>query len=380
MRKGIPLLLALVVLLLAPGWVAGDHVPADELHQVLPRDGIRAVRNPTFTAENYLPDQDLVVGIAIGGDARAYPIRILNHHEIVNDRVGGVPVAVTVCPLCNWAVVFDRRVGDSVLTFGVSGFLFKSNLVMYDRETESLWVQITAEAIRGPLHGTVLESVPATVIEWGGWRDLYPNSLLLDYPRPQCPPGPLEEPIIAGSCTDYTRNPYVFFAITERVYFGANYSDLILHPKTVVLGITVGGVATAYPYPTLLERGVINDVVNGLPIVAAFYQISGKVFERGQRTFAPAAGRLMVDETGRSWDMVTGESEGERLREVPSKIAFWFAWAQFYEASGVYGLRAPPESEAPFPLLTVILLSALLPAASYTTYERWRRWRRRERG
>ncbi len=369
--------MAFVLLLLGPGLAAADHVPSEELYQVLPRAGIHAVQNPTFAGTNYLPDHDLVVGVEIGGDVRAYPIRILNHHEIVNDEVGGVPVAVTVSPLTNWAVVYDRRREDKVLTFGVSGFLYKSNLVMYDRETESLWVQITAEAIRGPLHGALLESVPATIIEWGGWREIYPDSLLLDYPRPQCPLPPLEEPIITGSCTDYTRNPYAFFAISESVYFGANYSDRILHPKAVVLGITVGGSATAYPYQTLLERGVLNDTVNGLPVVATFYQASGKVFERGARTFSTGTGRMMVDENGRSWDMVTGESEGERLPEVPSKIAFWFAWAQFYEGSGVYGLREPPRDAEPLPLLVIALLSALVPGISYFAYREWRHGTRR---
>lgn len=365
----------LLIFLLLPAWATGEHVDPGEIHEVLPRDAIMAVRTPKFAERDYLHPSLPVIGLEINGDARAYPIMILNHHEIVDDIVGEVPVAVTFCPLCNTALVYDRRVENRVLTFGVSGLLYKSNLVMYDQETESLWVQITSEAIQGPLHGVRLTLIPSTVVEWGTWKERYPNSLLLDYPLPQCDSsGSMDDPVIIGNCIDYTFDPYLEYILTEDVFYGANYTDRILHPKAVVLGVNVGGVAMAYPYESLTREVVINDEMNGLKVVVAFHNSSGKVFERGELTFRPGDGRYMVDDLEQTWDMVTGEGEGGQLKEIPSVMAFWFAWADFNKGTGVYGHREPLVSEEPVPLQLVYLATPafLLPGVAYYIYRRRR--------
>ena len=353
---------ALLVLILLPAYAAGNHVDPADIHVALPRDVIMAVRTPSFADRDYLHPSSMVIGLEIDGDTRAYPIAILNHHEIVNDLVGPVPVAVTFCPLCNTALVFDRRVGEQTLTFGVSGKLFRSNLIMYDEETESLWLQVTAEAIEGPHHGAVLSVLPATVVEWGTWKATHPQSLLLDYPLPQCDFAQTTLPEITESCIDYTYNPYFDYLLNENVYFGSNFTDRILHPKAVVLGVKVGRAAMAYPYENLSEELVINDVVNGVALVVTFHNGSAKAFERGEMTFSPGEGRTMVDDGRRPWDMITGEGEAGQLPETPSVMTFWFTWAEFNEGTGVHGYREPLllDAGSPFHFLVPVLAAAVI--------------------
>ncbi|MFQ5986746.1 MAG: DUF3179 domain-containing (seleno)protein, partial [Thermoplasmata archaeon] len=239
------------------------------------------------------------------------------------------------------ALVFDRRVGDQTLTFGVSGKLFRSNLIMYDEETESLWLQVTAEAIEGPRHGATLSVLPATVVEWGTWKAAHPQSLLLDVPLPQCGTTSTTTPDIAEGCIDYTYNPYFGYLLNENVYFGSNFTDRVLHPKAVVLGVKVGRAAMAYPYENLSQELVINDIVNGLALVVTFHNGSAKAFERGELTFSPGEGQTMVDDEGLPWDKISGAGGAGQLPETPSVMAFWFTWAEFNEGTGVYGFREP---------------------------------------
>ncbi len=163
-----------------------------------PKDGIPAIDKPAFKAVSEISDlshKDPVIGLEIDGDARAYPLRILIWHEIVNDTVGGRPVTVTYCPLCNSALVFDRRVGDRVLDFGTTGKLRNSDLVMYDRQTESWWQQFTGEAIVGALSGSELKLVPARLESFADFKARHPKGHVL-VPEP-------------GSSRPYGRNPYV---------------------------------------------------------------------------------------------------------------------------------------------------------------------------
>ena len=145
-----------------------------------PPDGIPSIDSPKFVsvhdADNFLGNSDKIVGININGDTRAYPLQILVWHEIVNDNVGGVPIAVTYCPLCFTNQVFNRIVNQTILDFGTSGKLYNSNLVMYDRSSESLWSQALAEGIVGKYAGTKLERIPFDIAYWKDWKQLYPNS------------------------------------------------------------------------------------------------------------------------------------------------------------------------------------------------------------
>jgi hypothetical protein len=161
-----------------------------------PKDGIPSIDDPAFVpvSEATLSDREPVIGLMIDGDVRAYPLRILIWHEIVNDVVGGVPVAVTYCPLCNTGIVFDRRVGDRVLEFGTTGKLRNSDLVMYDRTTESWWQQFLGEAIVGELTGTELIMLPARLESFASFKERAPDG------RVQVAPG--------GSKRAYGANPY----------------------------------------------------------------------------------------------------------------------------------------------------------------------------
>ena len=169
----------------APG-SAGLPQPTVDLADIVdggqPPDGIPALDAPRFQRTGdvrWVDDPEQVLVLEVGGEARAYPVQVLTQHEIVNDTVGGVPVAVTYCPLCASGVAFDRRVGDRILSFGTSGMLYLSDLVMYDRQTESLWPQIEGAAVAGALTGTELTVLPASLVSWEQWREAHPDGWVL---------------------------------------------------------------------------------------------------------------------------------------------------------------------------------------------------------
>jgi len=199
-------------------------------HEILsggpPKDGIPSIDKPAFKSvadPTELTDTDPVIGLAIAGDARAYPLRILTWHEIVNDTVGGMPVTVTYCPLCNSAVVFDRRVAGQVLDFGTTGKLRNSDLVMYDRQTQSWWQQFTGEAIVGTLTGTELRMIPARLESFAEFKARHPDGKLL------VPNDP--------TLRDYGRNPYVGYdgAAAPFLYRGAYPKDIEPMARVVVV-------------------------------------------------------------------------------------------------------------------------------------------------
>ncbi len=205
-----------------------------------PKDGIPSIDEPRFAPvaeEDELPGSEPVIGLEIAGDARAYPLRILTWHEIVNDRVGGVPVAVTYCPLCNAALVFDRQVGERVLEFGTTGKLRKSDLVMYDRQTESWWQQFQGEAIVGELTGTALELIPARLESWDSFKARHPQGRVLQPP--------------AISPRPYGINPYVGYDGRRTPYF--DVGDLPDHIAPMAYVVTVED--EAWPLERLREAG-----------------------------------------------------------------------------------------------------------------------------
>ena len=223
------------------------------LHGGPPRDGIPAIDEPAFESADeasWLNNDDRVIGVSHGGIARAYPIRVLNWHEIVNDSFDGVPVLVTFCPLCGTGIVFEPKGGERA-DFGVSGLLYNSDVLLYDRETESLWSQILAEAVAGPRVGDTLKVLPSSHTTWGAWRADHPGSIVLsretgffrDYDR---------DPY-AG----YERNPTIFFPVANAVEEGG------LHPKERVMGLRVGDLEKAYPYSVLALRdeAMFSDTV-----------------------------------------------------------------------------------------------------------------------
>lgn len=211
------------------------------------RDCIPAIDNPQFGSASepgLTQDDDLVVGVRFGARARAYPVYILNHHEVVNDRIDNTHFAVTWCPLCGSALVFDRTVSGGVLEFGVSGLLVNSDLVLYDRQTHSLWQQITGQGMSGPLRGKQLRTLPASLTTWGQWRQAHPDTRLLSS---------------ADRARYANKAPYGDYDVSKRLLFPARgASGLRLHPKTVVHGTQFEGRPLAVSERALLGEDEIE--------------------------------------------------------------------------------------------------------------------------
>ena len=306
-----------------------------DVRQVVPKDTIPSVDDPSFgTAYDGDGDDEMMV-LDTDGGPRAYPIRYLHFHEIVNDHIQrdgeSVPVAVTWCPLCGSAVVYERRVGDQTLTFGVSGKLADDDLVMYDRETESEWKQSLGECIAGVHEGAELTVLPISVTTWEIYRETEPDGVVL-----QRPGGESE----AASETadpdriDYDRDPYAeyfemdgFGLDAHRGGEGRTWAREDIDPKTVVLGVEREGDALGFPLPVVRDAGGVVTASVGDSSVVVFatdgaihaFENPGFEFERtGDRGYAA---------DGTTWDGVTGESDdGRRLDSVPARRLFAFAW------------------------------------------------------
>ena len=310
-----------------------------------PRVGIPAIDEPGFhpVAEtpDYMVDAEPVFGVEINGDARAYPLAILLRHEIVNDVVGGVPVVVTYCPLCNSAILFHREVEGRLLDFGVSGNLRLSDLLMYDRQTDSWWQQITGEAVVGELTGTKLDFIPSSIVSWREFRENYPDGQLLSRDTGY------DFPYGGFAYTGYD-SPESWPMLLKRL------PDLRLPSMERVVAVTVGGQDIAYPLSYIAKKNVFSDSVNGLNFVifhagerlSPFPASDGTdkrvigstgVFEstlNGTKlSFTVKKGLITDNETGSAWNIlgkaVQGPLAGSRLTPLVHGNHFWFAWAAF---------------------------------------------------
>ncbi len=236
----------------APAFQQEDNA----LHGVLPRDAIPAIDEPEFESADQaalrMADDELVIGLVGGREQRAYSTWQLDVHEIVNDDFEGQPIAVTWRPLCGTGIVYARTVGGRSLTFGVSGLLFRDALVMYDRETDTLWTQIDGRAIKGPLVGQTLRPLPAVHATWKQWRALYPNSLALR-----------KRNEFRSAYENYNRDP------RRLGIFGRRDADARLPPKTRILGIRADDAATAFPVAEIRRARIVNTQVGGLAVVLA---------------------------------------------------------------------------------------------------------------
>lgn len=329
-----------------------------ELTEILsggpPPDGIPPIDSPQFesieSASDWLIDRSPVIALEIEGDARAYPLAILTWHEIVNDEVGGVPVAVTFCPLCNAGLVFERTVDGEVLRFGVSGLLRNSDMIMWDNATESFWQQLTGEGIVGAYTGTRLVERPSTMTSFGAFASRYPEGVVLSRDT--------------GVFRDYGRNPYTDYDSSASPFLYTGDLDDRLPPMARVLGIRLGQSAVAYDLGALAEVIVVNDEIEGIP-VAAFWQPGvasaldasaiddsrdvgmAALYDRQVGdivlSFTAADDGTIVDEqTGSTWDffgMATGgELAGTQLNQLLAAPHFWFAWAAFFPETTLYTL------------------------------------------
>ncbi|MEJ7800284.1 MAG: DUF3179 domain-containing protein [Ilumatobacter sp.] len=315
-----------------------------------PPDGIPPIDEPTFLptrAVDFLAEDEPVLALEIDGDARAYPIQVMIWHEIVNDTVGDAPVSVTYCPLCNTAVAVDRRVGERVLSFGTSGSLYQSALVMYDRQTESLWSHFTGQAIAGVLTGAELDSYPVATVAWSDWRDAHPDGLVLSRDT--------------GHDRDYGRNPYPGYDdVDNPPYLFEGEVDDRLAAKTRVVGVGLDTTPTAIRLDPLLDAGVVALDLDGAPAVAWALPGTASALDAdevtdgrdvgatgvflathdGQALTFTRTGNGFVDaQTGSRWDIfgtaVEGPLEGATLDPVEHVDTFWFAWAAFAPSTRV---------------------------------------------
>ncbi|MFC4542421.1 DUF3179 domain-containing protein [Halosolutus amylolyticus] len=306
------------------------------VRQVVPKDAIPSVDEPAFGTA-YFGDGDDDVIVVETTPAKAYPVRILDYHEIVNDVLEdddeSIPIAVTWCPLCGSAIVYDRRVDGRSLEFGVSGKLADDDLVMYDRETGSEWKQSSGECIAGAFAGRRLTVRPSAMLTWDAFRERHPDGVVLQ---------PLENARSEAASDGDTPAEITYDDRPYADYFDADGFGLAAHretegarswdrtdidPKTVVLGLEVGDEAVGFPLPRVVDAGgVVTDTVAGTD-VAVFATESGiHAFETPGYGFEPAAdGRFRGDST--VWDGATGEAaDGRRLTRLPARRLFAFAW------------------------------------------------------
>lgn len=283
--------------------VANASVPTQAIQRGgPPKDGIPAIDRPKFISAGQarLAEDDRILGVMLDGRARAYPVRILNWHEVVNDRFGERSVLVTYCPLCGTGMAFDSAPGTGTGSFGVSGLLYNSDVLLYDRATQSLWSQILQTAISGPLKGTRFQSVALTHTSWADWRRRHPFTQVLSSDT--------------GFERDYGRDPYAGYDRIEQLMFNVEHRDDRFPLKEWVLGVEVNGTHKAYPFSVLARTAVdvvrVNDTVAGQ-----------RLHIRYDRAHGTAAA---FDSVGRPW---------------PATMAYWFAWVAFHPRTEV--LRAP---------------------------------------
>jgi Protein of unknown function (DUF3179) len=296
-------------------------------------DGIPPIDEPKFLAVDevgFLAPKEPVLSVEVNDEAKAYPLRVMMWHEIVNDEIGNVPVTVTYCPLCNTGIAFRRPVVDGeLLDFGTSGRLFYSNLVMYDRQTNTYWSQATGQAILGELVGMELELVPAQVVSWGDWRATYPRGQVLSQDT--------------GWDRAYGQNPYPGYDSphNDQPFLFVGTPDPRMKATARVLGVNEGSAAIAFPYQELEAMARDQPEIAASTLVGsatAFDPRSGGMLLR----FEPQGGGFVDTETGSRWDVfgraVACPLEGTRLQALPAVDHFWFRWAAFFPETEIYGL------------------------------------------
>ncbi len=317
-----------------------------------PPDGIPPIDDPKFVspedADRWLTGQEPVIALEIDGDVRAYPLQIMIWHEIVNDVVGDVPVTVTFCPLCNSAIVFDRRLDGVTYDFGTSGNLRSSDLVMWDRQTESWWQQLTGEAIVGELTGKVLTFLPAPIVSWKDFKAVNTDGKVLSRST--------------GFSRSYGRNPYIGYdKVDNPPFLLLDEPDGRLPPKERVVAVTIGDVDVAFPFSILERERVVNYSVNGRDLTVFFKPgtvsaldrssikesrdvgatgVFDPIVDRQKLSFRTDGEDIVDNETGSVWNIlgeaVEGPLTGKTLAPIVHANHFWFAWGAFKSDTKIY--------------------------------------------
>jgi len=300
-----------------------------------PKDGIPSIDNPIFANvpdSQFMSDSDTVIGLEINGETKAYPIFILVWHEIINDKVGGIPVAVTYCPLCYTNQVFERLIDGQEVEFGTSGKLYNSNLLMYDRLTESYWSQALGIAVKGELTGYELNLIPFDVITWGDWKKLHPDTVVLTTDT--------------GYIRSYATDPYGNYYTEPRIMFPVEHTDDRMHPKEIIIGFNQDHIYKAYKQNDIELNIIINDSIGETPVMLiSLYSENSRAFERTINelvlNFEYVDGKILDLQTNSEWNYdglsISGEYRGVQLKRMPIEPGFWFEWFAFHPQTLVYG-------------------------------------------
>ena len=265
-----------------------------------PRDGIPSIDEPKFVPASdvdWLLPNSRVIGLDIAGEVRAYPLAILNWHEIVNDTVNGVPVSITYCPLCGTGMAFRRDFDGESTTLGVSGLLYNSDLLLYDRQSESLWSQVMGQAVSGPRKGERLIPVPIEHTTWEDWKKQHPQTEVLSKDT--------------GFSRAYGRSPYGDYDENGDIYFPLSFRSSQYHPKERVIGIEINGNFKAYPFVELSQlKSPLKDDVAGQNIFLEF-----------------------------NLETKNGIIHDDQGNVLPSLNAFWFAWYTFHPETEIFSAK-----------------------------------------
>ena len=316
------------------GGVAPDGIPPLEFPPNIPAD-----------EAEYLESHERVFGVSINGEHRAYPLRIMNPHEMANDVLGGEPISLAYCTLCGAGIAYHGEFDGMETTFGTSGFLYRSNKIMYDRETFSLWNQETGQPVIGELadSGIQLNFFPTLLTTWGEWTDEHPDTTVLALDTGVSQPGryfPEDNP--NATYYEYFNTPGTMFPVWIR--------DDSLEAKDVVLGVNVGDAQKAYPVSVLQVERVVNDTLGETNVVVLGSEISqaAKAYERGDQEFSRQEGDTstgvpmkLVDKSGHVWDvteeaLVNVSDSSQTLPRIPTHSSFWFGWYAFYPDTELY--------------------------------------------
>ena len=316
------------------GGVAPDGIPPLEFPPNIPAD-----------EAEYLESHERVFGVSINGEHRAYPLRIMNPHEMANDVLGGEPISLAYCTLCGAGIAYHGEFDGMETTFGTSGFLYRSNKIMYDRETFSLWNQETGQPVIGELadSGIQLNFFPTLLTTWGEWTDEHPDTTVLALDTGVSQPGryfPEDNP--NATYYEYFNTPGTMFPVWIR--------DDSLEAKDVVLGVNVGEAQKAYPVSVLQVERVVNDTLGETNVVVLGSEISqaAKAYERGDQEFSRVEGDAstgvpmkLVDKNGHVWDvteeaLVNVSDASQTLPRIPTHSSFWFGWYAFYPETELY--------------------------------------------
>ena len=314
-------------------------VPIAEIFDGGPgKDGIPSVDEPQFSAMadiDFMREDDLIIGVKVGTEIRGYPHPILDWHEIINDKIGNLGVAVTYCPLTGTGIGWNRMVAGKETTFGVSGLLYNSNLIPYDRDSDSNWSQMRLECINGNLSGDTPDLVPLIETTWTTWKEMFPDAKVVNKET--------------GASRSYGSYPYGNYKNNEELLFSVTPNDDRLPRKERVLGVFVDGKTKAYPFSGFdfasNTRALFTDRFNGQELLLvggeeenfiAAFQLNASI---GAFSVLPAGGAaLFQDDAGNQYDLFGSVISGDGADLVPmeSFIGYWFSWGAFYPGTEIF--------------------------------------------